>query len=150
MTQTQTSIADGENHPELWLRFSDALQMPRASVEQAELLPQSKALVDTFKDATKIGSFAQAATARYCYESQVPEVARTKIAGLKEFCGISDQRGLRFFDVGREDALRILCLEKLCSLCRLFSYDDSSILECRATFPKSVSDVCDLRPGILS
>ncbi len=81
-----------ENHPELWLRFSDALQMPRAFVEQAELLPQSKALVDTFKDATKNGSFAQAATALYCYESQVPEVARTKIAGLKEFYGISDQR----------------------------------------------------------
>lgn len=88
-----------ENHPELWLRFSDALQMPRASVERAELLPQSRALVDTFKDATKNGSFAQAATALYCYESQVPEVARTKIAGLKEFYGISDQRGLQFFDV---------------------------------------------------
>jgi len=88
-----------ENHPELWLRFSDALGMPRESVEDAEHLPQTEALVETFKDATKNGSFAEAATALYCYESQVPEVAKTKIAGLKEFYGIDDPRGLQFFDV---------------------------------------------------
>jgi pyrroloquinoline-quinone synthase len=48
---------------------------------------------------TKNASFAEAATALYCYESQVPEVAKTKIAGLKQFYGIDDQRGLQFFDV---------------------------------------------------
>ena len=88
-----------ENHPELWLRFSDALEMPRDSVENAELLPRTIELVDTFKDATKNGSFAEAATALYCYESQVPEVAKTKIAGLKEFYSIDSPRGLQFFEV---------------------------------------------------
>lgn len=88
-----------ENHPELWLRFSDALDMQRDSVEHAELLPSTVALVDTFKDVTKNGSFAQGATALYCYESQVPEVAKTKIAGLKEFYGVDDPRGLQFFEV---------------------------------------------------
>jgi pyrroloquinoline-quinone synthase len=29
----------------------------------------------------------------------VPEVAKTKIAGLKQFYGIDDARGLQFFDV---------------------------------------------------
>lgn len=88
-----------ENHPELWLRFSDALQMQRDDVEHADLLPSTVALVDTFKDVTKNGTFAEGATALYCYESQVPEVAKTKIAGLKEFYGIDDERGLQFFDV---------------------------------------------------
>lgn len=88
-----------ENHPELWLRFSDALQMQRDDVEHADLLPSTVALVDTFKDVTKNGTFAEGATALYCYESQVPEVAKTKIAGLKEFYGVDNQSGLQFFDV---------------------------------------------------
>lgn len=88
-----------ENHPELWLRFSDALEMSRDSVEKAELLPRTIKLVDTFRDATKNGSFAEAATALYCYESQIPEVAKTKIAGLKEFYNVSSPSGLKFFEV---------------------------------------------------
>ena len=88
-----------ENHPELWLRFSDALGMSRDSVENAELLPRTIELVDTFKNATKNGSFAEAATALYCYESQVPAVAKTKIAGLKEFYNIHSPSGLQFFEV---------------------------------------------------
>jgi pyrroloquinoline-quinone synthase len=88
-----------ENHPELWLRFGDALGLARESVVQETLLPETLRLVDTYRDVTKNGSFAQAATALYCYESQVPEVAKTKIAGLKQFYGIDDERGLQFFEV---------------------------------------------------
>jgi len=66
---------------------------------QTEALPETDRLVETFRDVTKNGSFAQAATALYCYESQVPEVARQKIAGLKQFYNIDDPRGLQFFDV---------------------------------------------------
>ena len=33
------------------------------------------------------------------YESQVPDVARTKIAGLKQFYGVDDERTLQFFEV---------------------------------------------------
>ena len=44
-------------------------------------------------------SFAEACAALYVYESQVPEVAKTKIAGLKQFYGIDDKRSLEFFEV---------------------------------------------------
>jgi pyrroloquinoline-quinone synthase len=88
-----------ENHPELWLRFGDALGLARDAVVQEALLPETARLIDTFRDVTRNGSFAQAATALYCYESQVPEVAKTKIAGLQQFYGIDDERGLQFFVV---------------------------------------------------
>src|SRR3990172_1437283 len=88
-----------ENHPELWLRFGDALGVSRDGLVQTEPLPETDHLVDTFRDVTRHGSFAQAATALYCYESQVPEVARQKIAGLRRFYGIDDPRGLQFFTV---------------------------------------------------
>ena len=88
-----------ENHPELWLRFGDALGLSRAAVVDEAPLPETARLIETYRDVTKNGSFAQAATALYCYESQVPEVARQKIAGLQRFYGIDDERGLQFFTV---------------------------------------------------
>ena len=88
-----------ENHPELWLRFGDALGLSRNAVVHEALLPETARLIETYRDVTKNGSFAQAATALYCYESQVPEIARQKIAGLQQFYGIDDERGLQFFTV---------------------------------------------------
>ena len=88
-----------ENHPELWLRFAEGVGTSRERVERASHLPETIALVDTFRDATMNRSFAEACAALYVYESQVPEVAKTKIAGLKQFYGIDDERTLQFFEV---------------------------------------------------
>ena len=88
-----------ENHPELWLRFGEALGLSRDDIIDSEPLPETLDLVNTYRDTTRHGSFAQAATALYCYESQVPEIAKTKIAGLRQFYGIDGQRGLQFFTV---------------------------------------------------
>jgi pyrroloquinoline-quinone synthase len=88
-----------ENHPELWLRFGEALGVSREALVETEALPQTERLVDTFRDVCARGSFGEAATALYCYESQVPEIAKQKIAGLKQFYGIDDPRGLQFFEV---------------------------------------------------
>ena len=88
-----------ENHPELWLRFGEALGLSRQAIIETEPLPETLRLVETYREITKHGSFAQAATALYCYESQVPEISRQKIAGLRRFYGIDDPRGLQFFTV---------------------------------------------------
>jgi pyrroloquinoline-quinone synthase len=87
------------NHPELWLRFAEAVGATRGDVEGAAALPETDALVSLFRDATSKRSFAEACAALYVYESQVPEVAKTKIAGLKQFYGLDDPRGLEFFEV---------------------------------------------------
>ncbi|MGB2695966.1 MAG: CADD family putative folate metabolism protein [Dehalococcoidia bacterium] len=88
-----------ENHPELWLRFGEALGLSREEIITSEPLPETLRLVETFRDVTKSGSFVEGATALYCYESQVPEVAKTKIAGLRDFYGIDNERGHQFFTV---------------------------------------------------
>lgn len=88
-----------ENHPELWLRFAEALGLSREAVVDTKPLPETAHLVQTYRDVTKNGSFAEAAVALYCYESQVPEIAKQKIAGLRSFYGIDDPRGLQFFEV---------------------------------------------------
>jgi pyrroloquinoline-quinone synthase len=88
-----------ENHPELWLRFGEALGLTRREMIESVPLPETLRLIETMRDATKNGSFAEGATALYCYESQVPEVAKQKIAGLQRFYGVDDERGLQFFTV---------------------------------------------------
>jgi pyrroloquinoline-quinone synthase len=88
-----------ENHPELWLRFGEGVGAARDGIAASNPLPETEKLVDTFRDATMRRSFPEACAALYVYESQVPEVAKTKIAGLKQFYGIDDERSLQFFEV---------------------------------------------------
>jgi len=87
-----------ENHPELWLRFAEAVGQSRESVQHANLLPETKALVDTFLSLAK-SSYAEGLGALYTYERQVPEVAKSKIEGLKKFYGIDADEAIKFFTV---------------------------------------------------
>jgi pyrroloquinoline-quinone synthase len=88
-----------DNHPELWLRFAESLGIPRAEVKNADLLPATKASVSRLKSLTQSEDYREGLAALYAYESQIPEVARTKRDGLKEFYGIADERAVSFFRV---------------------------------------------------
>lgn len=87
-----------ENHPELWLRFAESVGQSRESVINASMLPETKALVDTFMSLAK-SSYAEGLGALYAYERQVPEVAKSKIKGLKLFYGIDSEEAIKFFKV---------------------------------------------------
>jgi pyrroloquinoline-quinone synthase len=87
-----------ENHPELWLRFGEGVGASRASQIEARLYPESQRLVDVFLKSCR-SSFAEGLACLYAYESQVPEIAEVKIAGLREHYGVSDERALAFFEV---------------------------------------------------
>lgn len=88
-----------ENHPELWLRFAESLGVTREAVKDAELLPATKASVASLKSLTRNEDFRQGLAALYAYELQIPDVAKTKREGLKEFYGVSDERAVSFFTV---------------------------------------------------
>jgi pyrroloquinoline-quinone synthase len=107
-----------DNHPELWLRFAEGLGVNRDEVLAAELLEETKSSVSTLRELTR-GETVEGLAALYAYESQIPEVAQTKRAGLKEFYGIDDDRSVSFFTVHEKadvlhrkverDALGSLC-----------------------------------------
>jgi pyrroloquinoline-quinone synthase len=88
-----------DNHPELWLRFAEALGVGRKEVAAAAPLPETTALVETFRTLTRERSYLTGVTALLAYEAQVPEIAAAKIDGLKRFYGVTDQQGLAFFQV---------------------------------------------------
>ncbi len=88
-----------ENHPELWLRFAESVGADRDSVKNADLLGSTKATVDTLKSLSTQLDYRSGLAALYAYESQIPEVSRTKREGLKKFFGIDDEWSVSFFSV---------------------------------------------------
>jgi pyrroloquinoline-quinone synthase len=88
-----------ENHPELWLRFAEGLGVAREDVRDAELLPSTEDSVARLKSFTQSEDYRDGLAALYAYESQIPEVARTKREGLKSFYGIEDERAVSFFRI---------------------------------------------------
>ena len=87
---------DGENeHPALWLRFTDALGLDRAAVREAPPRPATRALTET--NAGLATTEAGRVGALFAYEAQAADIAATKAASLRLHYGVST--GLEFFDV---------------------------------------------------
>jgi pyrroloquinoline-quinone synthase len=88
-----------ENHPELWLRFAEGLGVDRDDVRNATLLESTEASVARLKRLTRSDDYREGLAALFAYETQIPEVARTKREGLKSFYDIADERAVSFFRV---------------------------------------------------
>ncbi len=87
------------NHPELWLRFADALECNRDEVKNAVAFEETQHLIDTLRKITNEGDTLAGVAALYGYESQIPEISRTKIEGLTNHYDVTSERGLSFFRV---------------------------------------------------
>lgn len=89
-----------DDHPELWKQFAEGMGANRAEIDNAELSPASKTLADTFMQTCK-SSYAEGLASLYAYEYQNSEICQTKIKGLVEHYGVSedDARTLGFFSV---------------------------------------------------
>jgi len=79
-----------DNHPELWLRFCDALGLDREDVRHADLLPETREAIETMRRICRDAPTAAGLAALYAYESQQPEVMKTKREGLRDRYDITD------------------------------------------------------------
>ncbi|MDG2348374.1 MAG: CADD family putative folate metabolism protein [Gammaproteobacteria bacterium] len=86
------------DHPKLWWQFAESLGAKHPSDATPE--PFTQALIDNFFYWSR-RSYAEGLGALYTYERQVPEVAEVKIEGLKKHYGVTDEKGLKFFEVHR-------------------------------------------------
>lgn len=97
------NLAEEENaaapHPKLWRAFAAALGVNPQEPASSAPLPQTRAVVDTFREIVTNRPVAEAVAALYAYEAQVPEIATTKIEGLKRFYGIDQPEALAYFVV---------------------------------------------------
>jgi len=88
-----------ENHPALWRRFAAALGAAETDLASAPRTPEIAETIAEFRRSTREGSVAEGLAALYAYESQIPEISKTKREGLREFYGIEDGDATRFFSV---------------------------------------------------
>ena len=100
------NLAEEENpersHPQLWRDFAAALGVSEDDIIGAPSLPGTQNVVHTFRDICANRTVPEAVAALYAYESQVPEIASTKIVGLNRFYGINDSKGTAYFSVHEE------------------------------------------------
>lgn len=87
-----------ENHRELWLRFAEGLGMTREEVVSSEPSAKTRASFESLM-ALCSGDVVDGLAALYAYESQLPRVSESKIAGLKAHYGFDDKKALGFFEV---------------------------------------------------
>lgn len=91
-----------ENHPELWLRFCDALGLSREDVQAGAPNDATRGLIASMHSLARDGALHEGLAALYAYESQIPAVAKAKIAGLAQWYGIRGDRDVAFFAVHME------------------------------------------------
>jgi len=108
-----------ENHPELWLRFCEALGVSRVEAMGSEATESTRNLIATMRSLTSAGATHEGLASLFAYESQVPAVAKAKIAGLAANYAISDARDVAFFSVHEHAdvvhaATAISILERVC------------------------------------
>ena len=90
------------SHPKLWRDFAIALGVPEDDITYCPALPGTQAVVQTYREICGDRPVAEAVAALYAYESQVPEIATTKIEGLKTFYGVTNREALAYFTVHEE------------------------------------------------
>jgi pyrroloquinoline-quinone synthase len=89
-------------HPKLWRDFAAAVGVGEDDIINCPSLPGTQTVVETFREIVGDRTVAEAVAALYAYESQVPEIATTKIDGLKQFYGVRSPEGLAYFEVHEE------------------------------------------------
>jgi pyrroloquinoline-quinone synthase len=82
----------------LWKNFAVAVGADENKIENVKKYDFTKKLIDNFFKNGR-ASYAEGLGSLYTYERQVPEIADTKIRGLKDHYGVNSKKGLEFFEV---------------------------------------------------
>ena len=95
------NLQDEENpnadHPKLWKNFALAMGADPVKIENVKREWFTNDMIENFfYQARK--SYAEGLASLYTYERQIPEIAETKIRGLKKFYGVTSKEGLEFFE----------------------------------------------------
>ncbi|MBS1840757.1 MAG: CADD family putative folate metabolism protein [Acidobacteria bacterium] len=102
MENLEEELNPARPHPKLWRDFAGALGVNEEEIAASPSLPGTQHVVAKFREICAQRSVAEAVAALYAYEAQVPEIATTKIDGLKKFYGITEPKELAYFEVHEE------------------------------------------------
>ncbi len=90
------------SHPKLWREFAAAVGVGEDDITCCPALPGTQNVVATFREICGDRPVAEAVAALYAYEAQVPEIASTKIDGLRKFYGVDEPAALAYCEIHEE------------------------------------------------
>ncbi|MDA9091671.1 CADD family putative folate metabolism protein [Pelagibacteraceae bacterium] len=95
------NLNDEENkdadHPKLWKNFALAMGADAKKIEEVKADQFTQDMIDNFFKNGR-STYAEGLASLYTYERQIPEIAETKIQGLKKYYGVTSEEGLEFFE----------------------------------------------------
>ena len=94
----QDEERDGADHPKLWKNFAMSMGSDGEKIENVKKEKFTSDLIDNFFKNGR-SSYSEGLASLYTYERQIPEIAETKIRGLKNHYGVNSKEGLEFFEV---------------------------------------------------
>jgi len=111
------NLQDEENkdgdHPKLWRHFAFSMGSSKKEIESVKEEKFTTELIENFFNNGR-ASYAEGLASLYTYERQIPEIAETKIKGLKNHYGVTSKEGLEFFAVHKDaDVYHRQACEKL-------------------------------------
>jgi pyrroloquinoline-quinone synthase len=99
------NLNDEENknadHPKLWKNFALAMGADADKIEEVKADQFTKDMIDNFFKNGR-STYAEGLASLYTYERQIPEIAETKIQGLKKYYGVNSKEGLEFFEAHKK------------------------------------------------
>jgi len=97
----------------LWRHFAFAMGSSKKEIESVKEEKFTTELIENFFKSGR-ASYAEGLASLYTYERQIPEIAETKIKGLKNHYGVTSKEGLEFFEVHKDaDVYHRQACEKL-------------------------------------
>lgn len=87
---------DAKAHVKLWVNFANEFDVKHSDILDDTMTPETQMLINTYK-ALSQESYEYTVGAMYAYEYQIPEIAKSKIAGLMEHYGVTSESSLSFF-----------------------------------------------------
>jgi pyrroloquinoline-quinone synthase len=91
--------AGAPNHLDLWKSFALALGVDPTDLDTHKPKKITQELIHKFRNLCNSGPLVAGLAALYSYESQIPDICRTKIEGLKQWYGLTDPESYRYFSV---------------------------------------------------
>jgi len=133
------------DHAGLWRAFAESVGRSAAELEAADIEPETAACVGAFVEGTRDRSVAFGLGMLYGYESQTPEVAKTKVEGLRSFYGV-DGPATEYFVLHGE--LDVEHARELAEVIDEVAGDDESLAEAEAGARAGAEAIWGLLDGV--
>lgn len=83
-----TNLREERKHVEPWVKFAEALGVPRQELERHDIAPKTREAVQRLLGLSS--RFDEGVAAMYAYEAEIPRISQTKLDGLKQYYNMTD------------------------------------------------------------